>query len=142
MARLRFGGSIWCNVDVAFRSVNNLYKQELESLELTVIECYVLQSLYGQDGQMASQLATSVQRVATSFTPVLDTLEAKGLIERQSNPSDRRSVKIYLTDKAKDLEYEVQKVSERVESKICQQFTDKEWKAFGSAVAALQTLDR
>ena len=83
MAGLVFDGSVWCNVDIALRQVNIIYRQELETLGLSVVEWYILRMLYEQDGQMASRLADGVGRPATSFTPILDKLQDKGFIERR-----------------------------------------------------------
>ena len=66
MADLYFGGSVWCNIDIAVRHLEVIYKQETEKLGLTVIEWYVLQLLYEQDGQMASRLADGVGRPMTA----------------------------------------------------------------------------
>src|SRR5215470_275648 len=121
MSELRFGGSVWCNLDIALRKVDEIYKKEIRDLNLAVIEWYILRELYEQDGQMASHLAKGVGRPATSFTPILDQLEGKGLIERRMHPSDRRSVLMYLTSKGKALRQEVENVADRVEKKMSQQ---------------------
>ncbi|MBI1279715.1 MAG: MarR family transcriptional regulator, partial [Anaerolineaceae bacterium] len=96
---LRFAGSIWCNLDIALRNLDQVYGQIIEPLGLTVIEWYILRSLYEQDGQHASELARAVGRAATSFTPILDKLQNKDMIERRPDASDRRAVRIYLTSK-------------------------------------------
>ena len=62
MTDLRFGGSVWCNLDAALRAVDEIYKQETKALGLSVIEWYILRVLYEQDGQMASHLAQAVGR--------------------------------------------------------------------------------
>ncbi|MBA3867692.1 MAG: hypothetical protein H0X30_00910 [Anaerolineae bacterium] len=80
MADLRFGGSVWCNIDVALRNLCVIYSQEIESLGLTVIEWYILRLLYEHDKQMASRLSKGVERAATSFTPLLDKLATNQLI--------------------------------------------------------------
>src|SRR6185436_2315133 len=97
MADLYFDGSVWCNIDIALRQIDFLYKKDTHALGLSVIEWYVLRALYEQDGQMPSRLAEAVGRPATSFTPILDAIESKGLIERGKDPRDRRAIKIQLT---------------------------------------------
>jgi hypothetical protein len=88
MTTLRFDGSLWCNVDVALRSLDAVYGRAIDDLELGVIGWYVLRALYQQDGQHASELARAVGRAATSFTPILDKLEDRGLVERCADPHD------------------------------------------------------
>jgi DNA-binding MarR family transcriptional regulator len=140
MANLYFGGSVWCNVDIALRHVDGIYKQETEGMGLSVIEWYVLRALYEQDGQMPSRLAEAVGRPATSFTPILDQIENKELIERRSHPADRRALKIYLTAQGEYLREQVQASVERIESKIRKPFATKDWQHFELVVADLQIM--
>ena len=140
MADVYFGGSVWCNIDIAVRHLEVIYKQETEALGLTVIEWYVLQLLYEQDGQMASRLADGVGRPPTSFTPILDKIENKGLIERRQHPADRRSVKIHLTAKGLEMKEQIAVSIERIESKLRQSFSDKEWQKYEAVIAAFQNL--
>jgi DNA-binding MarR family transcriptional regulator len=74
---LRFDGSVWCNLDVALRNVDQIFRQEIKPEGLTVIEWYILRALYDSDGRHASELARAVGRAATSFTPNLDKLQDK-----------------------------------------------------------------
>jgi len=140
MADLRFGGSIWCNLDIALRNVDEIYKHELKELNLAVIEWYILRVLYEQDGQMASHLAKAVGRAATSFTPILDQLERKGFIERRMHPSDRRGVQIYLTSKGQALRQQVQTAADRVEQKLVKQIPAKEWQSYQHVLANFQMM--
>jgi len=75
-----------------------LLKQTAAS-DVSVTEAHILKGLYVQDGQHASTLARAVGRAATSFTPLLDKLEKRGLIERRADAKDRRAVFIHLTSK-------------------------------------------
>lgn len=141
MGDLRFGGSVWCNLDIALRKVDEIYKNEIKELDLAVIEFYILRELYEQDGQMASHLAKGVGRPATSFTPILDQLEGKSLIERRMHPSDRRSVQIYLTKRGKALREQIQTVAESVDEKLSQHITEKDWQSYQNVVANMQKLN-
>src|SRR5574341_1580420 len=84
MDALRFGGSLWCNVDIALRNLDQVYGRGIGDLEVSVTEWYILRALYRQDGQHASELARAIGRAATTFTPLLDGLEAKALVERRA----------------------------------------------------------
>ncbi|MEP6984705.1 MAG: MarR family transcriptional regulator [Chloroflexota bacterium] len=140
MVSVQFEESFWCNVDVAFRRLDLLYQREYEPLGLAVVEAHILQLLYTEDGQMPSRLAKAVGRPATSFTPILDGLERKGLIERQMHPRDRRSVKIHLTAQGKALEEQVKETAERIENKLSGRIPDKDWQHFQQALAGCQAM--
>lgn len=140
MVDLRFDGSIWTNIENALRAAEVVYHAETKALGLIVLEWYILRALYEDDGMMANQLAKAVGRQATSFTPILDKLEGKGFIQRKGHPLDRRSVKIYLTDKAKKIQSEVEASAQRIETALRARFSDKEWLAYQRAVTAMQSL--
>ncbi len=137
---LRFAGSIWCNLDIALRNLDQVYGQVIEPLGLTVIEWYILRSLYDQDGQHASELARAVGRAATSFTPILDKLQNKDMIERRPDASDRRAVRIYLTKKGNNQRDQVMASAEQVDTRIRKSVSSGDFKGFQSVLANLQSM--
>jgi len=137
---LRFEGSVWCNLDIALRSVDQFYRQLLRPARLTVIEWYILRSLFERDGQHASELARAVGRAATSFTPNLDKLQDKGLIERRPDETDRRAVRIYLKESAQGLREEVLEIARLIDEKIRQMFTNGDVETFQTILNSLQNL--
>lgn len=112
----------------------------MQSLGLSVIELYILRALYERDGQHASELARAVGRAATSFTPNLDKLQNKGLIERRPDPGDRRAVRIYLTKHAQDNREQVIENTDRVDEHIRNKVSKGDFEAFQRVVAELQTV--
>lgn len=137
---LRFGGSVWCNLDIALRNLDQVFAQVVSPLGLTVIEWYILRALYEHDGQHASELARAVGRAATSFTPNLDKLQDKGLIERRADPADRRAVRIYLTEAGNKLRRPVYDSAAAIDGRIATLFAPDEFSAFENVLAALQNL--
>lgn len=137
---LRFDGSIWCNVDIALRNLDQVFGQVVQPLGLTVIEWYILRALYEHDGQHASELARAVGRAATSFTPNLDKLQNKGLVERRADPADRRAVRIYLTDEAHKCKQSVMDSVDEIDKRIAQMFPQAEFESFQIILANLQSI--
>lgn len=138
---LRFNGSLWCNLDVALRNMDQVFRQSMYSLGLSVIEMHVLRALYEQDGQHASKLAQSVGRAATSFTPNLDKLQRKGLIERRPDDEDRRAVRIHLTQKAYEIKNEINAAKAQVDEAICNMVDIEDFEAFTRVIHSLQSLE-
>lgn len=136
---LRFNGSTWCNLDIALRAVDQYFRQSIRPEGLKVIEWYILQALYERDGQHASELAQAVGRAATSFTPNLDKLQVKGLIERRPDETDRRAVRIYLTDVAHAYREDVLASAREIDAQIRRLFTDEDFDTFQRVLAVLQT---
>ena len=136
---LRFNGSLWCNLDVALRNIDSQYRQYLNGIGLTVVEWYVLRALFEQDGQHASELAHAVGRAATSFTPNLDKLQSKGLIERKPDPNDRRAVRIFLTDKAKSKQDKILQKARTLDDRFASMIDEDQFQVFQDVLATLQT---
>ena len=140
-SNLRFEGSLWCNLDIALRNVDQIFRQSMPASELSVIEIYILRALFERDGQHASELARAVGRAATSFTPNLDKLQKKDLIERRPDPNDRRAVRIYLTQKAEEFRDDVMRTTETVDGRIETLFTDSDYRAFQRVLSGLQNIE-
>jgi DNA-binding MarR family transcriptional regulator len=140
ISSLRFNGSIWCNMDIALRNLDQVFRQSVRPLGLTVIEWYILRALYDRDGQHASELARAVGRAATSFTPNLDKLQNKGLIERRPDPGDRRAVRIYLTADAHKHRDEVLDAADKLDAQIRERFAGRDFETFQNILAALQNI--
>lgn len=136
--QLRFDGSLWCNLDIALRSIDSTYRRLIRPTNLTVIEWYVLRALFERDGQHASELARAVGRAATSFTPNLDKLQGNGYIERRPDETDRRAVRIFLTDKAKQCKADVMESAEEIDTQIQQAFSGAEIDTLHRVLAHLQ----
>jgi DNA-binding MarR family transcriptional regulator len=136
---LRFNGSLWCNLDIALRNVDQIFRQMIRPIGLTVIEWYILRALYERDGQHASELARTVGRAATSFTPNLDKLQKKGFIERRADQADRRAVRIYLTDSAQQYRSDVIHSAGQIDEYMQQLFSTADFERFQAVLAVLQT---
>ncbi len=139
--QLRFNGSIWCNLDIALRNLDQLFGRVVQPLGLTIIEWYILRALYERDGQHASELARAVGRAATSFTPNLDKLQQKGLIERRPDPTDRRAVHIYLTGAAEQYRQAVLDSAEQIDRQIYSLFNAEEFETFQRVLTTLQSIE-
>jgi DNA-binding MarR family transcriptional regulator len=57
----------------------------------------------GEDGLIASHLAKRCMLSSAAMTNRLDRLEAMNLVERRSDPKDRRVVRVALTSKGREL---------------------------------------
>ncbi|MDD3273741.1 MAG: MarR family transcriptional regulator [Bacteroidales bacterium] len=73
-------------------------------LELTTDQWLVLMCLWNRDGQTQQSLSDQTSKDKTSITRLLDTLSKHNLIERHSDPTDRRINKIHLTNKGREME--------------------------------------
>lgn len=138
---LRFNGSVWCNMDIALRNIEQEFLREIRQYDLTVIELYIMRALFERDGQYASELAHAVGRAATSFTPNLDKLQRKNMIERKADSRDRRAVRIHLTESALARREELLSLAQRIDQRIASVFSKNEFDNFLKVLSTLQVIN-
>lgn len=97
----------------AQRNVHQLFKAELSPLGVTPGQYGVLRCLWDENAQTAKRLADRLVLDGSTITGILDRMEQKGLIEKQTDPKDRRAMQVMLTPKGKKLQ---KPVSEAIET--------------------------
>jgi DNA-binding MarR family transcriptional regulator len=102
--RLTLQEQVCFTLSVASREVVSLYRPLLEPLGLTHPQYLVMITLWNADGPVSvKQLSRPLQLEAPTLSPLLKRLENAGLVERQRDPADERSVLITLTRRGREL---------------------------------------
>ena len=83
--------------DVA-RLMRTTFDRRVRSLGLTRSQWWVLTHLYRNDGVTQSELADTLEIEKPTLGRLLDRLEIKGWVRRESDAHDRRAKRLYLTD--------------------------------------------
>jgi DNA-binding MarR family transcriptional regulator len=86
---------------VVWQSVANTYNQIATAFGITQAIGYALINIH-EDGTAVSQIAFLMGVKSTSLSRMLNNMEELGLIYRQADSSDKRSVKIFLTELGKE----------------------------------------
>ena len=73
------------------------FTAKLAKFDLSPPQAFLLRSLGPGTALPMCQIATALSCDASNVTNIVDRLEARGLIERQANPTDRRIRNIVLT---------------------------------------------
>ncbi|GAB4396988.1 MAG: MarR family transcriptional regulator [Anaerolineales bacterium] len=71
--------------------------------DLTPTQFGVLETLHHLGSMPPCELSTKLLTSSGNLTFVLDNLEKRGLVHRERNPEDRRSIIIHLTPQGEDL---------------------------------------
>ena len=87
---------------IVWQTVANRYNQLVTEFGITQSIGYLLINIDEQEGTTVSQAAALLGLKSTSLSRMLNQLEKTGLIYRESNQGDKRSVKIYLTAVGKE----------------------------------------
>lgn len=106
-------------------SVQKMYNEEASKFDATMAVAFTLLSIDPVDGSPSTALGPKMGMEATSLSRILKSMEARGLIERKSNPNDGRSVLIHLTEFGREKrDYSKEKVltfNETIKSNICEE---------------------
>ena len=92
----------------------------------------ILYVLWQNDDVSISSLSAQTSLANTTLTAMLDRMENIGLIVRKPDPKDRRNRLIALTEKAKSLQDDYTKISERMNEIYYTGFTEEEIRQFES----------
>lgn len=86
---------------VVWQSVANHYNRIAADYGITQALGYALINIH-EEGTPVSQIAALMGVKSTSLSRMLTSMEELGLIYREGNKADKRSVKIFLTDYGKE----------------------------------------
>src|SRR5690606_12734961 len=81
---------------IVWQTVANKYNEIASEYDLTQALGYMLINIHEQ-GTAVSQIAALTGVKSTSLSRMLNNMEKQGLIYRETDPGDKRSVKIFLT---------------------------------------------
>ena len=102
--RLTLEQQVCFTLAVAAREVVSLYRPLLEPLGLTHPQYLVMVTLWGIEEPISiKRLSGLLKLEAPTLSPLLKRLELAGLVERQRDPADERSLQVSLTDQGRAL---------------------------------------
>jgi len=128
-------------LDQVARRLRNVQRLTVSEVNLTPPQFQALRLLWEQDSQPFKDLAASIGCTRPTMTGVVDTLEKNGLVTRQPNPKDRRSLLVTLTKKGKALEGNTPDL-DRIYAQCCVGLSAEEFRQLGSLLGKLdQSLD-
>jgi DNA-binding MarR family transcriptional regulator len=99
---IRHQESIDYFLKIVWQTVANRYNALVVDFGITQSIGYLLINIDEEEGTTVSNVAALLGLKSTSLSRMLNQLEKTGLIYRESNQGDKRSVKIYLTPLGKE----------------------------------------
>lgn len=105
-------------------------KRELKDYDLTPIQYGVLKCIWEKQLSNPKEIARQLGIENSTISGILERMEAKELIVREIDPNDRRYIKVFLTDRAKELETSVNQTVDRVNETVLQSFDEDEIQQF------------
>lgn len=104
--------------------------QALSTLDLGKGQPPILRYLTMHDGCIQSDIAKQEKKAPATITVMLKTMEKNGLIERRSDPTDHRTMRVYITDKGREAHENVGKAFAEMDREVFSVFDEKEYEEF------------
>ena len=89
------------------RKMMRYYNNKLAPYAITIVQSWVLFYLSTHNGSSLKDIAAAVQLDSPVVTGLIDRLEKEGLVVREEDPEDRRSLKICLTPRGREVVAEI-----------------------------------
>jgi len=103
----------------------------------------ILFVLWKKDHLTISEISEQTSLAKNTVSVVVDGMVRKGIVERETNPSNRRQTIISLTDYAQSMREQYEAVSQQMNQLFYQGFSEREQKEFESFLARiLKTLTK
>lgn len=87
----------------ATRALRRRWRSALEEWEISPHEARALHTVCAHDEARLSAIAARLRIAPRSATEVVDSLEARGLVERRRDPADRRAVLVVPTPEGQQM---------------------------------------
>lgn len=110
------------------RRIHRYYESKLTPFNITPVQFYVLSALWDKDEIKFKDLACRLDMDGSTLTGILDRMEKPGFIERREDPDDRRSVLVFLTNKAKELRPNMITIAKDLDQEFREKISDDEFK--------------
>ncbi len=102
-------------------------RNRLQNHQITPGQWYFLRTLWDEEGLSQRELSRRVGTTEPTTVSALRLLARNGMIERVRNPKDRRTINIYLTDKARNMKADLMPVAFEVNDVATRGLTDFEF---------------
>jgi len=122
----------------AVRKVARAYREEISSYGLTHGQFFMVVAIVEEEGMLPSELAEKTAQDRSTTTGLLDRLENDGWIERKTDKKDRRTLRIFLTPKARKLREPILKLFKETNQTYLNRFTPQEWDQLQSFLCRLE----
>ncbi len=115
-------------VGKASRLMSNRLSKNLSEFNVTSEQWAVLASLWKKNGQTQQDLANIANKNKASITHLIDNMEKRSLVVRQSDEGDRRNNLIFLTEEGKNMKETLNKIVKKTTKEITSGIDKKDLK--------------
>ncbi len=110
----------------AYQKAHAAFKQKLAPYGITPVQHLILAVLAEEDSLAPAEISDRILMDGATLSGVLDRMAEAGLIRKEENPQDRRSLKISLTAKAKKMCADLATQRKAINEELTAKFTLEE----------------
>ncbi len=128
------------NVKVCWHAISRMYNTEAAKNDITTSIGFVLLNIDQEAGTPATKIAPLLGLEARSLTRILKSMEEKKLIYKVSDPSDKRLVRIFLTEEGLKKKEVSRKTVLHFNHKVREQIQQDELDVFFKVCGRIQSM--
>jgi DNA-binding MarR family transcriptional regulator len=110
----------------AYQKAHGNLKKKLIAFGLTPVQVLVIEALRDEEGLSAGELGRRLALDSATLSGVLDRLAEKSWIVKETDSADKRSLRLYLGQKARDLSETIAVEREKANEEILGELTLEE----------------
>ncbi|MBC5994734.1 MarR family winged helix-turn-helix transcriptional regulator [Pontibacter cellulosilyticus] len=118
------------NFKVCWHAISRMYNTEAAQNDITTSIGFVLLNIDQEAGTPATKIAPLLGLEARSLTRILKSMEEKQLIYKVSDPTDKRLVRIFLTDKGLEKKEVARQTVKHFNNKVREEIPQKDLDKF------------
>lgn len=123
-------GEVFELLDQVAKNLRHIQRLTMRESELTPAQYQVLTTLWERDELPLKDLASACNCTRATITGLVDGLEDKGLVTREPNPDDRRSLLATLTERGHAIQQQTPSL-EKIYSRCCAVLNSQELRHLG-----------
>jgi len=110
----------------AYQKAHSLFKKKLSPFDITPVQHLVLEVLWKEGNISPWKISEKAVIDGATLSGVIDRMTEAGLVMRNENSLDRRSVKVSLTSKGKELWEEMEALRQEINKELIDGFLPEE----------------
>lgn len=91
------------SLKTTMKKVEKHITQRFDEYGINLAQSFIIFSLLERDGSTLTEIGVKAHIENSSLTTMVDKLEKAGLVERRLDSTDRRVIRVFLTDKGREL---------------------------------------
>lgn len=127
-------GQLWWQVN---REIHERFRQAFRDVELPLMAMILLRQVHDEPGVTVSELARRMGTAKSHVSKLVDQLVSQGLLEKRTDPSDQRLIRLNITHSAIHRKGEMEDRAQTIWAEIVADLPDQ---AVAEVISGLQIL--